>query len=221
MADISHSFRSEGKYTDLILSHKGGSFKVHKIIVCAISTFFDKACSNWLRVSASLDIAFPADQLVQELQEGVIEMTEMTFLELGLLFSFFYSLKYDDNIVNPIDLYTGSTTCPLQLSARMFALGDRFDVPILRMVAIKKYYSKGNRMESLQILQSVSNVYQSNPTSVRELRNAICALAQEHLPRFFYLEAFEIELGRVTIACHEFAKDLLTILLNDKSKLDR
>ena len=53
--------------------------------------------------------------------------------------NFFYSMNYDDEIPEE----TGDETRPpislLQLHARMFALGDRYDVPGLRDMAVKKY----------------------------------------------------------------------------------
>ena len=45
-----HRSQDEGEFTDLILSHGAGRFKVHQIIVCTQSRVFYKACTGGFKV---------------------------------------------------------------------------------------------------------------------------------------------------------------------------
>ena len=45
-----HRSRDEGEFTDLVLSHGAGRFKVHQIIVCTQSRVFYKACTGGFEV---------------------------------------------------------------------------------------------------------------------------------------------------------------------------
>lgn len=45
-----HRSRDGGEFTDLVLSHGAGRFKVHQIIVCTQSRVFYKACTGGFEV---------------------------------------------------------------------------------------------------------------------------------------------------------------------------
>ena len=49
-----HRSRDEGEFTDLILSHGAGRFKVHQIIVCTQSRVFYKACKGEFEVEIAV-----------------------------------------------------------------------------------------------------------------------------------------------------------------------
>lgn len=68
-------------------------------------------------------------------------MADITYLELKKLVTLFYSMSYDADIPEVTERETVSRISLLQLHARMFALGDRYDIPGLRDVAVKQYSS--------------------------------------------------------------------------------
>jgi hypothetical protein len=59
-------------------------------------------------------------------------MVDMSYMELKKMVSFFYSMNYDDEIPEETGQETGSHISLLQLHARMFAVGDRYDILGLR-----------------------------------------------------------------------------------------
>lgn len=66
-------------------------------------------------------------------------MVDISYVELENLIRFFYSADYDDHCVGFTDDDDDPPLTPFEISARMFALGDRYDIPLLRRVAVKKY----------------------------------------------------------------------------------
>src|SRR5271156_1713249 len=111
-------------------------------------------------------------------------MVDMSYMELKKMVNFFYSMNYDDEIPEE----TGDETRPpislLQLHARMFALGDRYDVPGLRDMAVKKYSSRvAVPGAPLELLESIYDVYKGTPASVRQIRDTADVLVRKNLPK--------------------------------------
>lgn len=94
--------------------------------------------------------------------------------------NFFYSMDYDDDISEVTEQETGPRLSLLQLHARMFALGDRYDIPGLRDVAVKKHSSRcAVSCDPLELIESICDVYERTTASVSQLRNAACVLMRK------------------------------------------
>jgi hypothetical protein len=66
----------------------------------------------------------------------------------------------------------------------MFALGDRYDIPGLRDMAVKKYSSRATVPGvPLELSESIYDVYNGTPASVRQLRDAAGVLVRKNLPK--------------------------------------
>lgn len=140
----------------------------------------------------------------------------MTYLELKKMVDFFYSLSYDDNIPEATDQETPSHISPLQLHARMFALGDRFDIPGLRDVAVKKYSIRcAKPLGPLELIESIYDVYERTPASVRQLRNAARILVRKNLPKMLDDEVFATAYEKVLCEVPEFTRDMLEFYVKE------
>lgn len=136
-------------------------------------------------------------------------MADISYLELKKMIMFFYSMNYDDDIPEAAELETVSL---LQLHARMFALGDRYDIPGLRDVAVKNYSSRcAVSWEPLEFLKSLCDVYERTPSSIRHLRNAACISMRKKLPKMLDDKAVAAAYEEVLIEVPEFTKDMLGI----------
>ena len=125
---------------------------------------------------------------------------------------FLYSMGYDDDIPDVTERETESPTSVLQLHARMFALGDRYDIPSLRDKAVKKYSSRcAGSWEPLELIESICDVYERTPSSVRHLRDAACIRVRKKLPKMLDDEAVAIAYEKVLTEVPEFTKDMLRI----------
>ena len=95
-------------------------------------------------------------------------MVDISYLELTKMVDFFYNMSYDDDIPEETEQETVPCISPLQLHARMFALGDRYDIAGLREAAVKKYSSRcATAWMPLEFLESISDLYERTPASIR------------------------------------------------------
>lgn len=141
-------------------------------------------------------------------------MVDISYLELKKMVSFFYSMNYDDDVPEQTGKEPGPLISLLQLHARMFALGDRYDIPGLRDVAVKKYFSRSTvSWLPLEFLESIYDVYGRTPASVLQLRNAAGVLARKNLPRMLDDDAVATVYEKVLTEVPEFTKDLLGIFV--------
>ena len=139
-------------------------------------------------------------------------MVDISHLELKKMVQFFYSMSYDDKILEVTERETESPISLLQLHARMFALGDRYDIPGLMDVAVNKYSSRCTvSWEPLQFLESICDIYERTPSSVKDLRNAACIRMRKHLPKMLDNEAVATAYEKVLTEVPEFTKDMLGI----------
>lgn len=145
-------------------------------------------------------------------------MVDMSYLELQKMVEFFYSAYYEDDISKEIEQGTGRHVSPLQLHARMFALGDRYDVSGLRDLAGKKYYfgSAGSTKSRsrLKLLESIHDVYAGTPDSIRPLRDIACLLVRKNLPMMLNDKTVATTYDKLIAEIPDFAKDLLGIYVN-------
>ena len=126
--------------------------------------------------------------------------------------NFFYSMDYDDNISEVTEQETGPRLSLLQLHARIFTLGDRYDIPGLRDVAVKKYSSRcAVSRDPLELIESICDVYERTTASVRQLRNAACVLTRRKLPKMLDDEAVMTVYEKVLSEVPEFTRDILGI----------
>ena len=142
-------------------------------------------------------------------------MVDVSHLELKKMVQFFYSMSYDDDIPEVTERETASLISLLQLHARMFALGDRYDIPGLRDVAVKKYSSRcAVSWKPLEFVESICDIYERTPSSLRHLRNAACIRMRKNLPNMLDDEAVANAYENVLDQVPDFTKDLLRIYVN-------
>ena len=139
-------------------------------------------------------------------------MVDISHLELKKMVQFFYSMSYDDHIPQVTEQETVSLMSQLQLHARMFALGDRYDIPGLRDVAAKQYsWRCAASCEPLELVESIPDVYEGTPSSIRHLRDAACIRMRKSLPKMLDDEAVATAYEKVITAFPDFTKDMLAI----------
>ncbi|KAK3659701.1 hypothetical protein LTR56_001064 [Elasticomyces elasticus] len=112
------------KYTDLTIRCGDREWQVHKVVVCAQSPFFAKAC----------------DGSFKEAGEGVITLVEDDPRVVDAMFNYMYTFDYDESS-NP-----DSTEMPqLVFDVYVLTLADKYDMPDLAQLATTKF---GERAQS-------------------------------------------------------------------------
>ena len=125
--------------------------------------------------------------LLQEAVSGEYEIAEQSPAMVRRMIDYFYRGNYNDGNGPrlPLDFCDEKPNCSndnelpaLCIHARMFALADMYQVEGLRNLAVTKYGEELNQGPSIKdILDSIPDVYQLTPSSVRTLRDkAVLAL---------------------------------------------
>lgn len=127
----------------------------------------------------------------------------MPHIELKKMVRFFYDMDYDDNLPEETDMSL------LQLHARMFALADVYDIPGLRAIAQEKYSSRCAVWRPREFLESIHDVYERTPTTIRQLRDAACIAIRKNLPKMLEDEGIAGFYEEILTEIPEFTKDLL------------
>ncbi|KAL8347969.1 hypothetical protein RB598_001345 [Gaeumannomyces tritici] len=168
MGEISKA-REKDEFTDFVLVCGAERFPVHKVIVCSQSKVFHAACSKPFKEAASGEY-----EIVQQSPSMVRRMVE-----------YFYTGDYTDCNETTKDPSKEKSEhsdeeglTALCIHARMFALADIYQVDRLQSLAATKYgkaLEKGSNIQDL--FDSIPDVYQLTPYSVRALRDkAVLAL---------------------------------------------
>ena len=126
--------------------------------------------------------------------------------------AFFYTLSYDDDIPKETEKETKPYVSPLQLHARMFALGDQYDIQGLKETAVKKYVSRcAVTWIPKEFLESISDIYGRTHASLRQLRDAACVVARKNLPMMLDDKSVATTYENILTEVPDFTKDLLGI----------
>ncbi len=142
----------------------------------------------------------------------------MSYLELKKMVTFFYSMNYDDDIPEATEQETPLHISLLQLHARMFALGDRYDIPGLRDVAVKKYSSRCVIfLEPVEFLESIYDVYERTPTSIKQLRNAACTQMRKNSLEILDNKIAATVYEKVLVEVPEFTRNMLELYVRAPS----
>ncbi|KAK4148497.1 hypothetical protein C8A00DRAFT_47652 [Chaetomidium leptoderma] len=222
MGEVSRA-RERDEFTDFVLSCGAERFPVHKVIVCSQSKVLHAACRKPFREAAS----------------GEYEIAEQSPAMVRRMVDYFYTGDYKDRSESiPQDRSKEKPKCSdgerltaLCIHARMFALADMYQVDHLQSLAATKY---GKALEEQpnteELLNSISDVYQLTPASVRALRDkAVVAFRVQlgrtrwfHQPSFFAdpepsakesggaIDTLRAAYDEVATESPEFLKDLLS-----------
>jgi hypothetical protein len=141
-------------------------------------------------------------------------MVDMSYMELKKIVNFFYSMNYDDEIPEEAGHKTRPPISLLQLHARMFTLGDRYDILGLRDVAVKKYSARAAVSGvSLELLESIYDVYKGTYAFIRQLRDTASVLVRKNLLKMLNEAAIATAYEKVLTEVPEFTKELLGIYI--------
>ncbi|KAK4033062.1 hypothetical protein C8A01DRAFT_50278 [Parachaetomium inaequale] len=168
MGEISQA-RERDEFTDFVLTCGTERFPVHKVIVCSQSNVLHAACSKPFREAAS----------------GEYEIADQSPAMVRRIVDYFYTGDYKDCSESTQDLskekpgYSDEEkVTALYIHVRMFTLADIYQLDCLQSLAVTKYGKALEKKPSTKdLLDSISDVYQLTPPSVRALRDrAVVAL---------------------------------------------
>ncbi|KAH6847105.1 hypothetical protein B0I37DRAFT_374303 [Chaetomium sp. MPI-CAGE-AT-0009] len=161
----------EGTYSDLTITCGVDEYKVHKAIVCPRSSFFATACNG----------------LFQEGKTGVVALPDDDPQVVNLMIRYLYYLDYpaqpevqDEAVETPQE--SKSADCSnLTVHARVYALGEKYDIQGLKTLAIEKFKTEAKvHWNCDEFIRAVEEVYTSTIDQDRGLRDAVVEAIRVH-----------------------------------------
>ncbi|KAG7007343.1 hypothetical protein G7Y79_00010g028440 [Physcia stellaris] len=180
---LEQAFES-GLYHDLIVRCESREWKVHRVILCANSGYFAKACKDTFMVRKSGEI---------NLQEDDPDMVDN-------MLRFLYTSDYRDD---------ANGDRPLLVNAKMYSLGDKYSIEALKELAEYKFSDALDAgWDIVSFPEVIDAVYNTTPASDRGLRDRLTPVLLEHKEELHEHEGFN-SLITGKLADGDFAMDVI------------
>ena len=111
---------------------------------------------------------------------------------------------------------------PHQLHAAMYALGDKYDLAVIKDMAMFNYcraISGSGMNDVLKFIESIPIVYSSTPDSDRELRDATVQMTVKYPERFLQSQV-KASFQKILIEVPEFSWDLHEYWMRQNARWD-
>lgn len=151
-----------GIYHDFVVRCKPREWKVHRVVLCASSGYFGTVCKSSFMVCSQRSSKLMLIT-VKEGLSGEIDLKDDDPDMIGNMLSFLYTSDYQD------DADDGR---PLLVNAKMYAVGDKYDIPALKTLAKDKFAAGlGPNWDIATFLEVLETAYTNTPASDRGLRD--------------------------------------------------
>ncbi|KAK6427757.1 hypothetical protein LTR81_000101 [Elasticomyces elasticus] len=182
------------------------NFKVHKAIMCSASSVIAAACDNDMK----------------EKDSGVIEHDEYDTDTVERMIAYVYTQTYDVKKVSYLtehieDPHAGMTLPDvndmLVAHARVFAIGDYYDIPKLKDLAVENFLEVSRvGWEVEGFIEVIKEVNKLTSTDHPELRNVLRLIAMEHITELTKKDDFMTQLAGLKDT-QDFAADMLRVVV--------
>ena len=146
----------------------------------------------------------------QEAESGVITIKDDQPEMYKLMIHYLYHLDYTADVVNLADM-DGEvfTATPIMIHIYMFALGDKYEIPSLRCLAIYKFKQLIRSSEGLHpddLAAATRLIYELTPEAPRDdgLRDMVLTISKVHIDSLLKNKEF----NNTMLSVGEFGRDL-------------
>ncbi|KAL2002768.1 hypothetical protein VTN02DRAFT_5986 [Thermoascus thermophilus] len=167
-------FLYTGMYSNFTIVCGGSEWKVHRVILCAQSPYFQKICK----------------ECYQEGENRRLELKEEDPDVIQAVLDFLYTGDYETDEID----YSQDVNALINRHVQVYACADKFCISDLKDVAAKKFDeqlsllleyvdSNNNNNEKGEVLATIiPEVYSTTPSTDRQLRDILTAKITEALP---------------------------------------
>ncbi|KAK4544759.1 hypothetical protein LTR36_004008 [Oleoguttula mirabilis] len=188
-----------GDYADAIVTCKGKTWKVHRLVLCSHSEFFRKAWGGEFK----------------EAKERAIELPDDEPRTVEAMLSYLYKRDYDAQSGGSGEEDIAS----IVLDARVFIIADKYFILKLKdLAAIKLQERAKAEWKSPAFANAISEVYTASPAEDRTLHDIVIETVKEHAVELFQDEEAHASFHAVVDNVGDFAADLLKALGREHSK---
>lgn len=210
-----------GKFSDLTLSCRGQEFKVHSIVLCNQSGFFEKALSGQFQESQSRTIDLPEDN--PDIVKKMLDFCYRgDYLDKPDIKSNAPEIVEDRTMENtssklgtPCEesYLTGVSFTPEMINIHVYLFADRYLIDRLKALSQKKLLvNLSDNWNDLHFVSLLEDVYGDQFPSQSQLRELLPEYAIKHLPT---LEKFP-EFVEFRNSSSHFSARLLNLLIENQ-----
>ncbi|RYO37466.1 hypothetical protein AA0111_g2145 [Alternaria arborescens] len=173
------SLLESDEYSDFVITCGTDTYNVHKNVVCTRAGFFKGAegfTAGQEGATAKADLSEDEPEivklLVQYLYEGEydVTLTDMAHLALPVCCPDWASRT------------KGIVASQLLVSAKMYGIGDKYDVPGLKQLALAKFsFACEKYWESQQFAPAAHYAFSTTPESDKGLRDIVAKTIADHM----------------------------------------
>jgi len=189
-----------GAYSDLTINCGHDKYNVHRAIVCPRSTFFEKACDSQFKEAHTRAIELPGDdpkaielmlhylyrldypQQQQEPQQGTHSSSPGVGADLETSIA---SSKKQRKMLKAVSHHADRKipkTSNLLIHAKMYALGEKYDIQGLKDLALGKFLTEVEfYWDTDDFIKAFEEVFTSTVEEDRGLRNACVDIIAQHV----------------------------------------
>ncbi|KAK4901663.1 hypothetical protein LTR27_001435 [Elasticomyces elasticus] len=169
LADAVKNLWAHKKHADLTVICAERSWRVHKIILCAQSPFFAKACDGDFKAS---DLDGPI-----EAETGVITLKEDDPSAVAAMLDYVYNFDYPDDANHD----NTESISPILFNLQVYVLADKYDIPHLGRIAESKFCQRANEdWKDAAFAEAAALVFIEDAGAAAELRWLVVELATLH-----------------------------------------
>ncbi|QDS69510.1 hypothetical protein FKW77_007081 [Venturia effusa] len=198
-----------GEYSDMSVTCKQKTFKVHKAVVCTRSRFFRNAMKNGtFKVSdegnlhpSTLLLHFLRQSNETESETGKIDLSDDDPLAVEAVLRFVYQGSYSALAKDKEDA--------MVLHTRVYNLADMYDIKNLKAVAASEFKKLANKNFKLPAFPlAIKEIYENCPADDKTLRDIVIQIVLDHYNILLEPNGGDFASIKMT-DLGDFAKDLL------------
>ncbi|KAF2162826.1 hypothetical protein M409DRAFT_26682 [Zasmidium cellare ATCC 36951] len=190
----------DSKYSDLTIECGESTWHVHRVVICAQSPFFDKACSNGFKETSSKLIKLEDD-------DPTIVREMLRYLYTG------------DYLEQTKEGEEGSRRSALSTNVHIHTIADKYDIPALGDVAISKFSARAAREWKTEAFAgAIEEMYTSANENKEPMHKAAVAIAAENAKTLLNDDCGQA-FRKIAEAVPKFAAELSIEIVNMKEKM--
>ncbi|KAK4544760.1 hypothetical protein LTR36_004009 [Oleoguttula mirabilis] len=153
------------EHADLTITCKGREWEVHKVLLCAQSEWFQKACAGPFKEAEEKKIKLDDDD------------PEVVNAMLHYLYNFDYGGDYDNS---------PDRIAPIMLDIRVFAIADKYLITPLKELAVEVFTERAAAgWGTDEFAAAISEIYSIIPEHEDHMRRIVVRAVQEHATELF------------------------------------